>query len=233
MKREHYFIKIYICLLIGLFVNVGIQAQKVDLKKDTLKIKAIPYPLITMNNPLGLTIMGDSTIELSSKEKTNLFNSPSGNYSVQNAPMLLFHPDSNFILSAKVTAKLKEVYDVASLVVYQDKNVWAKLCFENSINKETTIVSVVTREFSDDCNSIKIKDDFVYVSIAKKGNEFSFYCSTDTINWELVRHFRLDCDDSNLMLGFAVHCSRGEKFSAKFSDIKYSKNGLENMRIYK
>ncbi|MDM8159698.1 DUF1349 domain-containing protein [Labilibaculum sp. K2S] len=169
-------------------------------------------------------------LKITSNEKTNLFNSPSGNYYMQNAPMVLFHPDGNFIISAKITAELREVYDVASLVIYQDNNLWAKLCFGNSIKKETT---VVTRGFSDDCNSIKITDDFVYFSIAKKGEEFSFHCSTDNVNWELVRHFRLECNDSSLMLGFAVHCSKGEKFSAVFSDINYSKNVLENMRTYK
>lgn len=232
MKRKYCFIKISTCLLVGLFININLQAQKVDLK-NTLKIKTIPYSLAAVNNPLSVEIRGDSVIKITSKGKTNLFNSPGGNYYVQNAPMVLFHPDSNFIISSKITAELREVYDVASLVIYQDNNLWAKLCFENSINKETTVVSVVTREFSDDCNSIKITDDFVYFSIAKKGKEFSFHCSTDNINWELVRHFRLECNDSSLMLGFAAHCSRGETFSAEFSDINYSKNVLENMRTYK
>lgn len=177
--------------------------------------------------------MEDSIIKLTSAGKTNLFNSPGGNYSVQNAPMVLFKPDSNFILRAKITAKLKEVYDVASLVIFQDENLWAKLCFENSVDKEATVVSVVTRDFSDDCNSVKISEDYIYFVIAKKGDEFSFHYSTDGIKWDLVRHFKLKCENKKLMLGFAAHCSRGEKFTAEFSDIYYSEKTLKKMRTYK
>ena len=35
-------------------------------------------------------------------------------------------PEANFTISAKVTGKLKAVYDVAALVVYQDDETWAK-----------------------------------------------------------------------------------------------------------
>ncbi|MFC0877127.1 DUF1349 domain-containing protein [Saccharicrinis sp. FJH2] len=228
MKNKSNLIKPSIYLLIGLFVCININAQG----KDPLIVKTIPYNLKVFNNPLDLKIKGDSIIEITSTGKTNLFNSPNGNYSVKNAPMVLFKPDSNFIISAKITAKLKEVYDVASLVVYQDDNLWAKLCFENSVNKETTVVSVVTRNLSDDCNSVKISEDYVYFLIAKKGDEFSFHYSTDKIKWELIRHFSLKCDTKKLMIGFAAHCSKGEKFTAEFSDIYYSKDTLKKMRTY-
>jgi hypothetical protein len=71
------------------------------------------------------------------------------------------------------------------------------------------------------------------LSIVKKGKEFSFYCSNDNLTWELIRHFRLECNDNDLMIGFAAHCSVGERFSAEFSDIDYSNYALENMRKYK
>ena len=232
MKKKVISTKIYVFVLAVLFFTPSLNAQK-NVDKETFRIETIPFELESVNNPLKVEIKNDSAIRLSSNGKTNLFNSPGDNYYRQNAPMLLFHPDSNFILRAKVTAELKEIYDVAALVVYQNNDLWAKLCFENSIDKETTIVSVVTRRYSDDCNSINIPDNFAYLSIAKKGKEFSFYYSSDNINWKLVRHFRLDCMENELMIGFTVHCSRGEMFSADFSDIEYTSDVLENMRRYK
>lgn len=232
MGKKENVIKMVHFVLLGLFLSINVQAQKIDFK-EALKINSIPFFLKTVNDPLKVEVIEDAGIKITSKGKTNLFNSPGNNYYVQNAPMLLFHPDSNFIISAKITADLKEVYDVAALVIYQDNDLWAKLCFENSINKETTVVSVVTRRYSDDCNSIKILDKFVYLTMAKKGNEISFHYSTDNVHWELVRHFRLECSESDLMIGFAVHCSVGEKFAAEFSEINYTNNILENMRIYK
>ncbi len=229
--RKINLIKISAFMLTGILLNINTQAQSTDLK-EKIQIKSIPFALEPFNNPVKTEVIKNSEIKITAQGKTNLFNNPNNNYYVQNAPMLLFHPDSDFILTAKVTAELKEVYDVAALVIYQDKNLWAKLCFENSVNKEATVVSVVTRRYSDDCNSIKIADDFVYLSIAKKGNEFSFHCSTDNEKWELVRHFRLECSDAEIKIGFATHCSVGEMFSAEFSDISYTVNTLENMRKF-
>ncbi|MGD8779412.1 MAG: DUF1349 domain-containing protein [Ignavibacteria bacterium] len=69
--------------------------------------------------------------------------------------------------------------------------------------------------------------------MAKKGNEFSFHYSEDNIKWEMVRQFRLEFPDDNLMIGFAAHCAVSETFSANFSEINYSSGSLENMRKYK
>ena len=227
MNKNSVLISIIICLL---YCGI-VKAQINDISADR-NIKAIPFQLKVINDPLELEFEHDSIIKITSKEKTNLFNSPGNNFYRQNAPMLLFHPNSNFVFTAKVRADLREVYDVAALVIYENKDLWAKLCYENSINKEPTVVSVVTRKLSDDCNSVKIEGGFVYLAMVKKGDEFSFHYSVDNRNWELVRHFNLECDSTNLMIGFAVHCSRGDKFSAEFSDISYSNQLLENMRKF-
>lgn len=211
-----------------LFSSVVLYAQNED-----LKIKTIPYELKRVNDFLKLEIKGDSVVTITADANTNLFNNPQGTWNRQNAPMLLFHPDSNFVFKAKVTAELKEIFDVAALVVYYDKDSWAKLCFENSADKEAMVVSVVTNKYSDDCNSTKLSNKNVYLAIAKKGKEFSFHYSNDGINWELVRHFRLDYPDSNMMIGFAVHCYASKMFSANFSEIIYSGRELNNMRKLK
>lgn len=213
-------------------ITINIYAQNID-SSITLKIKTIPHALKIYNDPLKFETKGDSIITITANANTNLFNSPQGNWNRQNAPMILFHPDSNFILSAKVKANLKEVYDVAALVVYHDNDFWAKLCFENSADKEAMIVSVVTKKYSDDCNSAKLANNYVYLAIAKKGKEYSFHYSKDNLKWKLIRHFRIELSDNNTLIGFAVHCYAGKMFSADFSDIYYSNNTLGNMRKYK
>jgi regulation of enolase protein 1 (concanavalin A-like superfamily) len=210
MKKKSILFKLTINVLIGYIMVNNAIAQDLG-STDNKSIKTIPYALKEFNSPLNVEIKDESKVKITSKGKTNLFNSPGDNYYKQDAPMLLFHPDSNFIFSAKVEADLNEIYDVAALVLYQDKDLWAKLCYENSIEKKATVVSVVTKRYSDDCNSIEIEDRYVYLAMAKKGNELSFHCSTDNENWYLVRHFRMDFSNSDLMIGFTVHCSRGEK----------------------
>lgn len=190
-------------------------------------IKGIPYKPEIVNAPTSYVING-TEIQLSAKGKTNLFNNPNGIYRVQDAPMILFRPEKDFTLSAKVSGEFKSVYDVAALVVYQDENSWAKFCYEYSVEKIPTIVSVVTKTYSDDCNSMSTGSS-AYMSVVKKGEEFSFFYSEDNVNWKLIRHFRMELSGV-LKAGFAAHGSRGDGVTAVFSEIKYRDKALENMR---
>ncbi len=213
-----------ICVAI-LFLCIGtLKAQLTD-----INIKSIPYKLYLKNEAVSVSTPGDTMLLLESPAKTNLFVSPNGKYNNQMAPMVLFKPDSSFVFKAKVSAKLKEVYDVATLLIYQDSEYWAKFCYENSVEKKPTIVSVVTRKYSDDCNSSSIAKEYAYMAIVKKGMEVSFHYSPDGNEWKLIRHFRLQKTD-NIQLGFAVHCSRGNGFKAAFSDIAYSSKIPDNLR---
>jgi len=216
-------------LFIFLFLSFSYLGTKAQSKVTNWKIANIPYQLEILNEPVSCTVTGESIVEIAAKGKTNLFNNPNGKYYVQDAPMLVFKPDSDFVLSARATGNLKEIYDVMALVVYQDKDVWAKLCFENSVEKIPTIVSVVTRKYSDDCNSMPADSSFAYLSIVKKGNLYSFFYSKDEEHWKMIRNFRLDTTKS-IKVGFAVHDSRGNGFAARFSNIKYLGHALDEMK---
>lgn len=196
-----------------------------------LTLKTVPFSLQVKNSPVSCSITGDSVLEIAAAGKTNLFVSPTGKYNVQNAPMVLFSPDSDFTFVAKATAVFKSVYDVAALVLYQDSAHWAKFCFENSVDRQPTMVSVVTRHYSDDCNSVNTADSFAYMAIVKKGLEISFHYSADGLHWRMIRNFRLDTG-KNLKLGFAVHGSRGNGFSARFSDVRYSSTAPLDLRTF-
>ncbi len=224
---------VLILTLLIIYVPIETIRAQVSDSKEQKHITSIPFSLTEFNSPINLEILDDSSVKFTSNGKTNLFNSPGGTYYKQNAPMLLFHPDSNFIFTAKVEATLKEVYDVAALVLYQNNDLWAKLCYENSIAKKETVVSVVTKKYSDDCNSIQIPNNYIFLSIAKKGNEISFHCSLDNKNWYLVRHFRMNFNNDDLYVGFAIHCSKADKFTAEFSNIKYYSSSLDKMRSFK
>jgi regulation of enolase protein 1 (concanavalin A-like superfamily) len=143
--------------------------------------------------------------------------------------MVLFKPDSDFVLAARVSGNLKNVYDVAALVIFQDDNCWAKLYYENLVAKEATIVSVITKDYSDDCNSAKADGAGAFLAIEKKGPELSFHYSRDGRTWALTRHFRLELRDE-FKIGFTVHGSRGDGFAASFSDIVYSTMPSQNLR---
>jgi regulation of enolase protein 1 (concanavalin A-like superfamily) len=194
-----------------------------------MRLAAIPFELTIENAPLSVRVDEGRVLEIAAPGGTNLFNHPGGRAPVVNAPMVLFVPDADFVLSARVTADLKAVYDVAALVVYVDERTWAKLCFENSVEKQPTIVSVVTRGFSDDCNSLPVSGREAFLAVAKKGAEFSLHYSADGQSWQLIRHFRLETNGP-LHAGFAVHGSVGTGIAATFSDVTYSTAVPSQMR---
>lgn len=195
-------------------------------KAAELRTETIPYSLEIKNEPVAL-VVNDSMVRIEAKGKTNMFNNPNGISRVQDAPMVLFTPKGDFTLRAKVTGDLKAIYDVAALVVYQDENLWAKFCYENSVDKVPTIVTMVTRTLSDDCNNISA-GSFAYMAVVRKGNEFKFLYSADNKKWQMLRHFNLDVTKP-LKIGFAAHGSRGDGFTGKFTEIKYSDKALEDM----
>jgi regulation of enolase protein 1 (concanavalin A-like superfamily) len=194
-----------------------------------LRLAALSAPLAVVNHPVSVRALGERSFELVAPARTNLFNSPDGNFVRQDAAMLLFPPDRDFVLTARVSAELRSVYDVAALVVYQDGNTWAKFCYENSVERQPTLVSVVTRGLADDCNSIAAPADGVYLAIVRKGDEFAFHASTDGRVWRLIRHFSLPLA-AGARLGFAAHGSGGTTLRAVFSEINYQNLSSSNVR---
>ena len=195
----------------------------------TLDLSALPEILTIVNTPTSVGTIDGNGLRMASGPKTNLFNNPNGQSNVHSAPMALFQPEGDFVLRARVRPHLEAVYDVAALVVYFDDQRWAKLCFENSVKKQPTVVSVVTRGLSDDCNSQSIDADSVYLSLARKGDHYSMHWSLDGSQWDMVRDFNLK-GRGTLKAGFAVHGSRGSGTWAEFTEIQYTPNAPEAMR---
>ena len=159
---------------------------------------------------------------------TNLFRSPVSGRVDTNAPMLLDTMAGDFIFSAQVTAGLRDVFDAAALVLFEDDQNWAKLCLEFSPALRPMIVSVVTREVSDDCNHVELTDASVYLRIARMGGACAFHYSTDGAEpWQLVRVFAIS---ENARVGLAVQSPRGSGCTATFTDMKYEARRLRDIR---
>jgi regulation of enolase protein 1 (concanavalin A-like superfamily) len=193
-------------------------------------LPSLPQPLALENHPLDVRAEADGSLVMRAPGQTNLFNYPTKpEWSMHNAPMALFTPEGDFTFSARLSAPLKNVYDVAALVVYENENYWAKFCYENSADKVATVVSVVTSGFSDDCNSELITTPYIYYAIARKGTEYSFHFSTDGKTWKLVRHFA-KATSTPVRIGFAVHAYCDEPLTGTFSEITYKTSAPANMR---
>ena len=113
-------------------------------------------------------------------------------------------------------------------MIWADDHHWAKLSFELSPDHQPTMITVVTRGLSDDCNSIAISGKEVFLQVARSGNAYVFYSSVDGHEWKILRTFSLDTDRKQIV-GFEVQSPAGEGADATFSEIHYSPTKIKNI----
>jgi len=112
-------------------------------------------------------------------------------------------------------------------MLWADEHHWAKLSFEFSPDQQPTLVTVVTRGLSDDCNSVSITGDTVYLQIARTGSTYVFYYGTDGKSWQILRTFSLETKGP-VSMGFEAQSPAGTGSTAVFSEINYSPRKISN-----
>jgi regulation of enolase protein 1 (concanavalin A-like superfamily) len=205
--------KSYFVFFVFLLTLSGLSAQ-------SLKLQAIPYGLQLQNDAKSVAVADGKTLMIESPGGCDLFISPDGGYRADKAPRYLFRPDSDFILTARITPSFRKNWDAGVLVIYNDATHYAKFCFESDFTGRPRIVSVVCNEVADDCNSQPVDEPFVWFRItgSSRGNCFAFYYSKDGRQWFPIRTFRLEKSD-NLKIGFSAQSPMGEGCRVVFSDI--------------
>jgi uncharacterized protein len=158
---------------------------------EKLTITGIPGNLVWQNVPAASHIDQGAELTIRSGKETDWFVDPFDGTVHNTAPILLFVPAADYVISAKVKVGFNTKWDAGALMVWADDHHWAKLSFELSPAKQPTMVTVVTRGESDDCNSIPISGNTVYIQIAKSGPSYVFYSSNDGKNWQVLRVFNL------------------------------------------
>jgi len=195
---------------------------------STFTLPSIPTPLDWQIAPLDYEV--DPALTIKSGPKTDWFIDPNRSEELGTAPNALFAaPDTNFTLSAKVTVDFAATYDAGVLRIHERDDLWAKLCFEYSPQGHPTIVSVVTRGYSDDCNSVQISGNTVHLRLTRLGDAFAFHYSLDGHYWHLVRYFTL----GKLQLpqfGFSSQSPTGTGCTAVFADIQYQARKVADLR---
>jgi regulation of enolase protein 1 (concanavalin A-like superfamily) len=194
---------------------------------DLVTLPAFPGPLRWMNDAVAWSVMGADGLTITAGPRTDLFTDPGGDYRTANAPALLGRIDGDFMLSARVRLDLASTFDAGALVLHADAEHWAKLALERSPQGDATIVSVVTRGVSDDCNSFAVEDEDVRLRISRIGAAFAFHASTGGGSWRLVRYFALDGSPE---VGFLAQTPLDERRAIQFEQIRYEAVRLADLR---
>jgi uncharacterized protein len=178
--------------------------------------------------PVNWHVEHGSELTILSGKQTDWFVDPFDGTIHNTAPMLLFVPTNDYVFNAKVKVGFKAKWDAGALMVWADEHHWAKLSFELSPAKQPTLVTVVTRGLSDDCHSVPISGNTVYLQIAKSGSAYVFYFSSDGKHWQVLRVFNLG-DDLKPRVGFESQSPAGAGTKVVFSKVHYSPKKISNI----
>ena len=137
---------------------------------EPVTVPGIPLALRPLGDPAAWSITGPQALTAVAGPRTDWFVPPDGaGPPVMNAPAIVGAAPGDYLLSARVSVGFGATYDAGVLALHVDERCWAKLCFERAPDGTTLVVSVVTRDVSDDCNSFAVERDHVWLRIARRG----------------------------------------------------------------
>jgi uncharacterized protein len=187
-------------------------------------------PSLDWVNDPGEAEVHDGVLRITAGARTDWVADPTSGDRFMSAPALAFPAPEICTLSARVQPTFSGTFDAGVLMIYQDERTWGKLCFEFSPQREPMVVSVITRDLSDDCNSVVVQQNWVYVRIARLGGAFAYHYSLDGAYWHFVRLFALGDPGAHIRIGFLAQSPMGSGASASFSEIQYGLTPLKELR---
>ena len=203
---------------------------------EALTVPELPFP-VAASQPGVWRRDGDrAAVVADAPAHTDLYLNPGGDgaddaESMLNAATLLGSPPAgDFQLSARVTVDFQAQYDAGVLLLWADDRHWAKFCFELSPAAEPMVVSVVTREVSDDANAFVVGGRSVWLRVARIDGVYAYHASTDAKTWTLVRVFRLGPPLATHRIGFEAQSPTGEGCTVTFDDLQFTGRRLADLR---
>lgn len=174
---------------------------------------------------------GTGSVEISAHAATDFFTNPDGSAPIANAPGLAVAVDSEiFSLAALVHVDLKATYDAGALMVQTGDGRWAKFAFERSPLGRGTIVSVVTKDTSDDGNGEETDAAAIWLRAYREGPVIAFHWSLDGQFFKLARLFSFGSDVPGLTIGLLAQSPAGPGCTVLFDNIAINRQPLADLR---
>jgi uncharacterized protein len=135
----------------------------------------------------------------------------------------------DFTLITKLRLEATAFGDAGTITIRGDEKRWAKLCIERSPSGETSIVSVVTNEWSDDANNELLGVPEAYLRIIRIGNIVGMHYSLSGETWRFVRAFGIEWP-SGVKVGIQAQAPLQAGCKAYFEDLTLSKKVVRDFR---
>jgi hypothetical protein len=199
-------------------------------------VPELPFPVTASHHGVWRRAEDSGAVVAAAPAHTDFYVNPGGAdsgdaESMLNAATLLGAPPAgDFQFSARVTVDFAAQYDAGVLMLWIDERHWAKFCFELSPAAEPMVVSVVTREVSDDANAFVVADRSVLLRVSRIGRVYAFHASIDGLTWQLIRVFTLGDTVDGHSIGFEAQSPTGDGCTVTFDLISFTTERLEDLR---
>jgi regulation of enolase protein 1 (concanavalin A-like superfamily) len=180
----------------------------------------------------GQITISDQEATITAQARTDWFFHPDGFSRQANVPSLVLETTAPEVsLAAKVSVGFAGIYDAGALFVETGPDHWAKLAFELSPQGFPTIVSVVTKGTSDDCDGPRHPADAVWLRLHVRGGIVAFHFSEDGQFWRFNRTFSLPrSPGAAIRLGLSAQAPTREGCTARFTEVKLRHTPLIDFR---
>ncbi|MGI9547413.1 MAG: DUF1349 domain-containing protein [Flavobacteriaceae bacterium] len=182
-----------------------------------------------LNKPEEYKIQNKSLI-ITAAENSDFFINPEDHTSTATAPVLYREVTGDFVAITRVTPDFTSQWNAAALMVLINDSNWIKFGFENSDATGPSIVSVVTRETSDDTNGAILNDrEAVWLKIARKGDNYAMHWSIDGEEYYMARLAAMPVTDT-VKLGIEAQCPTGKRAIHKFDYFSIESATVQELR---
>ena len=162
-----------------------------------------------MNQPSSYTLK-NGALQVVAEKETDFFNNPEDGTVTASAPLLYQEMSGDFVAQALVRPDFSSMWNAVALMVHIDDRYWIKFAFENSDATGPSIVSVVTKEVSDDANGVILEEqNQIWLKLIRKGNIYSMLWSMDGKDFKMARLTSMPAADS-VKIGMEAQCPVGE-----------------------
>ena len=128
---------------------------------------------------------------------TDFFNDPADTKKTSTAPVLYREIKGDFVAKALIRPDFSSLWNAVALMVHIDNDTWIKFAFENSDATGKSIVSVVTKDVSDDSNGAVLEDQGqIWLKLIRKGNIYSMLWSKEGKDFKMARLSSMPAVDS-------------------------------------
>ena len=227
MKIGSYFILLFFIISVGFA-----QKSTGTSSKSNLLSELSPQDLGTFNwlNTPEIFKIKDGTLTIETAKGSDFFNNPEDGQLTGNAPFLFREMEGDFVAKALVTPDFSSQWNAIALMVYLDSDHWIKFAFENSDATGPSIVTVVTKELSDDANGVMLTDTkAVWLKLIRKGNNYAMLWSKNDSDYKMARLTTLPKTPS-IKIGIEAQCPVGPTATHKISYFGLAKKTVKDMR---